>query len=124
MYPAFYAVYEVNWTAPIFTGGLSSLRYNVTIITVYDEYTRSSDTHSLVVHIEPEERVRIYVAAINPAIDCSNWREHPYSYQRFETLTSACRGKGMCIHHNIIPYSQKFSPGKNFRQFLHLLSLA
>ena len=96
--PAFYAVYKVNWTAPVFTGGLSSLRYNVTIITFYDNYTQSTDTHSLVVHIEPEERVTIYVEAINPAIDFSNWLSHPYSYSRFERLMSACRGKGMCMN--------------------------
>ena len=95
--PEFYAVYKVNWTAPVFTGGLSSLRYNVSIKTVYDHYAQIADTHSLVVHIEPDERVTIYVEAINPAINSSNWLEHPYSYSQFGMLTSTCRGKGMCI---------------------------
>ena len=41
----------------------------------------------------------------------------------FDKLSQSHLSKPTMMY-NIIPYTQKFSPGENFRQFRHLLSLA
>ena len=91
-----YAKYKVNWTAPLFTGGLSSLHYNITISPRWsnDEYSQSSNTNSVVIPIEPDYPVDIYVAVINPAINSSEWMQHPHSVRYFRELISFCVNKG------------------------------
>ena len=84
----------MNWTAPVFTGGLSSLRYIVTVRTFFDRDTFNASVDSLVVRIDPFEQVMINVAIINPAVNSSNWYEHPHSSKLFDPLDSDCRGKG------------------------------
>lgn len=96
-----FAAYKVNWTGPIFTGGLSyaSLRYSVTVSVPFgDSDTLSTSTNSLVVNIDPTDYVRITVAVINPAINSSNWQDHPHSIPRvFSPLGSTCKDKGIYI---------------------------
>jgi hypothetical protein len=81
----------------LFTGGLSSLHYNVTVRpwSFDPEYSLSSNTNSVVIHVDPDYLVNIHVAVINPAINSSEWTQHPHSGRRFLELISICRGKGM-----------------------------
>ena len=85
-----YAKYRLNWTAPLFTGGLSSLHY----IVIVSPYSQSSNTTSVVIQIEPGYPVNIYVAVINPAINSSDWKKHPHIRRHFRELTSDCLRKG------------------------------
>ena len=92
-----YAKYKLNWTAPLFTGGLSSLHYIVIISPSWypdDEYSQSSNITSLVIQIEPYYPVNIYVAVINPTINSSDWKKHPHIRRFFRRITSICQAKG------------------------------
>ena len=92
-----YAKYRLNWTAPLFTGGLSSLHYNVTVSPLWfpdDEYSQSSNTTSVVIQVDPDYPVNISVAVINPTINSSDWKKHPHIRRYFQYLTSNCQNKG------------------------------
>ena len=91
----------------MFTGGLSSLHYIVTVSPLWfpnDEYSQSSNTTSEVIQVEPGYPVNISVAVINPTINSSDWKKHPHIRRYFQELTSTClnRGNNMTLYRIIL----------------------
>ena len=91
--PRFFGSYLVTWRPPLFTGGLTQLRYNVTVLGFGSSPSTNTNLTSTIIYLEIEEISWIIVSVVNRTAATQQISDNS-PHLRIESPTSKCAGKG------------------------------